>query len=423
MKRLISLFALLLLAVPGVASAESVSDVATALRGDPVYESVGVDLLDQDALRSVLTGDRPTLYVAALAAGAATSDVQARARAVAIGREIRDSDSVVLVITASQHVGTGQGSGAVAMGVNAPRALGDVTSIGRGARFDKEHVTQFVKDFKARLEAQASGHSSSGSTSTSPSTTSSGHGGRNLLLALLVLGGIGFFLYSRNAKAKRAKVEEGLRADVEQLYNRLGSEVSLLDAKDNAVAKQALADASERYNSCGAALESADTPGEYAAARRTAVEGLTAARVARKELGLDPGPEIPLPAGAGPQLTQEQQLQMGDQTVYGSPQYAPGRQHYFGGGMVGGQMVSGGWYSMPFWEPFLLGSMLSGGLGGGGLFGGGYGGYGAGYEEGREDAQQSQGGDWGGGGGGGDWGGGGGDWGGGGDGGGGGGDW
>ena len=189
-----------------------------------------------------------------------------------------------------------------------------------------------------------------------------------------------------------------------------------------------MADASERYNTCGATLATADSPAEFAAARRTAVEGLTAARVARKELGLDPGPEIPMPAGGGPQLTQEQQLQFGDQTINGGPEYGPGRPHYYGGGTVNGQQVGGGWYSAPFWQPFLLGSILTGGLGGGGLFGGGHdsGGFERGYEEGRESAEHDAGGggggDWGGGGGFGG-GGGGGDWGGGGDGGGGGGDW
>ena len=153
------------------------------------------------------------------------------------------------------------------------------------------------------------------------------------------------------------------------------------------VAQQALADAAERYNATGALLSQADTPGEFEAARRTVVEGLAAARLARTRLGLDPGPEIPPPPGQGPQLQAPQRVQVGDDEYEGSPEYAPGRQHYFGGGMLGGRMVPGGWYGVPFWETMLIGSMIGGGFGGfGGGFGGGYGGYHAGYEEGVEDA-------------------------------------
>ncbi|MCU1588628.1 MAG: hypothetical protein JWN31_2121 [Frankiales bacterium] len=423
MKRLlllVPLTAVLLPALAGVARAEGVQDVVAGLRSNPIYQTKGADLLDSGALQSTMSGSHPKLYVAVLPANAAASAADAHTRAVEIGSALGDTNGVVLVITLSKHLGTAEGNGASNQGVDASRALADQLSAHKGQPFDKEHVTTFVKELKQRLDAQVS---SGGGSSSSPSSSSGGGGkGGTMLAVLLVLAVIGFLLFTRSSRKRKAAQQEGLRADVEQLYNRLGSDVSLLSPGDNAVAKQAMSDASERYNSCGAALATADSAAEFAAARRTAVEGLTAARVARKELGLDPGPEIPLPAGGGPQLTEEQQLQLGDQTVFGSPQYAPGRQHYYGGGMVGGQMVRGGWYSAPFWEPFLLGSLLSGGFGGGGLFGGG-GGFERGYEEGRDSAQQdsgfSGGGDWGGGGGGdwsggGDWGGGGGDMGGGG---------
>ena len=421
------------IALPGTAFAENASQVAQALRSSPVYESSGVDLVDKATLQTELTGSDPKVDVAVLSAAAATSAAQARARAVDIQRALGDSNVVVLVITASRHLGAAQGAGVTRLGVDADRALQQqLAARPAGESFDKEHLTGFVTAYKDRVAndaAAANDVQPPDTTRGSPAgTQSSGssHSGTVLLLVLLGIGGLAFGLAKRSSRRRKARQNEGLRADVEQLYNRLGSDVSTLDAKGNVVAQQALADAAERYNACGATLASADSPAEFAAARRTAVEGLTAARTARQQLGLDPGPEIPPPPGSGPQLTAEQQLQLGGQTFEGSPNYQPGRQHYYGGGYVGGQMVRGGWYSAPFWEPFLLGSLLSGGFGGGGLFGGGYGGYGgygAGYEEGREDAQGSGGGDWGGGGG--DWGGGGGggDWGGGGDGGGGGGDW
>jgi hypothetical protein len=269
------------------------------------------------------------------------------------------------------------------------------------------------------LQAFSTG-TGSGSSSGQGGDTSSGGGHGGLILGVLALGALGGggLLYQRSRR-RRLKDMEGLRADVESLYNRLGSDISTLPGGDDAVAKQALSDAAERYNATGALLATADTPGEFAAARRTAVEGLIATRTARTKLGLDPGPEIPLPPGEGPQLTSEQRVRVGDQEYDGSPTYQPGRGHYYGGGYYNGQVVPGGWYAFPFWETLLMTSVLTGGLGGfGGGFGGG--GYERGYEEGAENARDgggSGGGDWGGGGGGGgDWGsgGGGGDWGGGG---------
>ena len=233
-------------------------------------------------------------------------------------------------------------------------------------------------------------------------------------IGVLGAGGAGAWVLSR--RRRRQKEMEGRRAEVLSLYDRLGADVQNLDPGDDPVARQALVDAAERYTATGSQLAHADTHAEYDVARRTALEGLQAARTARKELGLDPGPDLPPIAPTyGDQLTSPQQVQVGEKSYQGYPQYTPGAPYYYGGG--GG--YPGGWYSFPFWETVLLGSVLSGGLGGG--FGGYGSGYDRGYEAGRDDSQDS-GADWsGGGGGGGDWGGwsgGGGDWGGGG-----GGDW
>ena len=43
------------------------------------------------------------------------------------------------------------------------------------------------------------------------------------------------------------------------LYNRLGSDVATIDARDDPFARQALADAAERYNSAGSLFAEADT--------------------------------------------------------------------------------------------------------------------------------------------------------------------
>ncbi len=403
MKRALVILALLLLAVPGTARAESVSQVANALRSSPVFQEKGLDLVDVATLTSELEGSNPRLKLAVLAASAASSAQQADDRATEIGRALGDTDAVVLVITANGHLGAGAGKGAAGRGVDADAALAAELADTKGQSFNKDNLTAFVTSYKQRVAEQTSGQSSS------PGSSGGGNGGLYLLGGVGVLAAGGIALAVRSSRKRSKVVDDGLRADVEGLYNRLGSDVSTLDPKDDAVARQAMVDAAERYNACGGAMATADTPAEWAVARRTAVEGLTAARTARQRLGLDPGPEIPVVAATGPQLTADEQVVLEGQTYDGSPTYQPGRQHYYGGGNVGGQRVAGGWYSAPFWEPFLLGAILTGGFGG---FGGG-GGFERGYEAGQDDSQERQGdggsgGDWGSGGGGGDWGGGGG---------------
>lgn len=406
MKRLLLLVALLLVAVPGAARAENAEQVAAALRTSPVFQQGGVDLVDVAGLKAELDGTDPQIYLAVLSASAASSDVQARSRAVDIGKALGDSDAVVLVITENEHFGAGAGAAAADRGVDARQALSAARKDVSG--FSKDDLTALVTSFAERVAQQASGQAGGDSSGGGSS------GGTNLVPWLVggaLVAGAGAYVV-RGSRKRKANLNEGLRADVEQLYNRLASDVSTLDPGDNQAARQALADAAERYNATGATLATADSPPEFAAARRTAIEGLTAAQAARTALGLPPGPEVPSLGGGGEQLTAEQRVQFQGQEYDGSPTYQPGRGHYFEGGYVGGQQVPGGWYSAPFWTPFLLGGILTGGFGGGMLGGGG--GFERGYEAGRDEADHDGGGDWGGGGG--DWGaGGGGDWGGGGD--------
>jgi hypothetical protein len=407
---LLALLLLLLAASP--ARAESATEVAAALRTSPVYQAAGLDLVDVGTLTSELSGTSPRVVVAVLDASAADSADQATERARQIGDALGQGGSVVLVVTANRHLGAAQGPLATAHGVNAGAALEAEAQGTRGKPFDKDTLTAFVTAFAERVANQASNPQQGVSNDGSPVDT--GGGGASgvlvvLLVAVLVLGGVG--LAVRAARRRTEQLNEGLRAEVEQLYDRLAADVLNLDAGDNAVARQALADASERYSACGSLLASADSPAEVAAARRTAVEGLTAARTARTALGIDPGPPIPLVPGDGPQLAGPQRVSVGGQDYEGSPEYEPGRPHYYGGGTVGGQQVPGGWYSGNFWEPLLLGSILTGGLGGFGGHGGFERGYDEGYEAGQHSGDGGGGADWGGGG---DWSGGGADWGGGG---------
>jgi hypothetical protein len=393
------------------------SDVAQALRTDPVFvesDAEAANDVEADKVRAqIREGSRP-IYVAVLPQRAATALGSASNVALAVSRQL-GRGTILIALVGEQLVAVA----APGAGLESGQAPGAVAGVTGGA------TDRLVTAVRNVQELPVAGGGSAGNGGGDSSTNDSGGGFPWLpVIAVLGVGGGGAYVLSKRRRAKREM--EGLRADVESLYNRLGSDISTIPGGDDVVAKQALSDAAERYNATGALLANADTPGEFAAARRTAVEGLVAAQTARKKLGLDPGPEIPLPPSAGPQLTAEQKVRVGDQEFEGSPTYQPGRGHYYGGGYYNGQPVPGGWYSFPFWETMLMTSVLTGGFGGGGMFGGG--GYERGYEEGVDDARRAGddsdvgGGDWGGGGGGGDWGGGGGDWGGGGDSGGGGGD-
>lgn len=196
-------------------------------------------------------------------------------------------------------------------------------------------------------------------------------------------------------------------ADVTSLLDRLGSDVRTLEAGDDPMSRQAMADASERYSTASSLLERARSQDQLRTAWLAAVEGLHATRLVRGRLGLDLGPAPALPPGPGPQLQHRARVNVDGRDHIGAPSYEPGYSHWFPGGQVGGRPVPGGWYAEPFWPGSLVLGVLSGwALGSlmtGGMYGGGFG---------EGDATGDAGGDWGGGdGGGGGWDGGG-DWGG-----------
>lgn len=406
---LAALLGVLLVTIP--AYADPVDDAVSALSGKTkaVYVAPNAEV---KVAGDAVDGAKGPMLVAALPASAtAPSQI-----AATIGHRVLGTTRGVVVVIAGTKAGFDSNISTAATDAidRAGQSALDQHPLSSGG-----DATPFITALVGRIDAVA------------PSGASGGGGGNGgggghtglivaIVLIVLVVAGIGGWLMRRRSR-ERTRLA-GRRADVISLYDRLGADVSNLDAKDDPVARQALADAAERYNATGSQLEGANSDGEYDAARRTAIEGLQAARTARKRLGLDPGPEIPELRPRGERLAEEREFTVGERTVRGYPDYTPGAPYYYGGG--GG--FGAGWYTFPFWETLLVGSML-GGFGGWG--GGGYdAGYDSGYQAGYDQAQDSgggwgdggdSGGDWGGGdsGGwgdsGGDWGGGGGDWGGG----------
>ena len=411
---------LALLAAAPVAHADAVADAVSGLRSASVYVAPGVTepKIDVDEVTRAI-GSQP-VKIAVLPADDYGSTSKAFSAANEIGKALAPDSPLTVGVVAGRNFNAS--SSRYCAGSASAVARDAVDSDPDLARTND--VTRMLQSFVTGLQSRpVSGSSACRGSSAAGASDATGDSGGNGAVPW-VLGGIGLVgaggvgAWVLNRRRRRQKEMEGRRAEVLSLYDRLGADVQNLHGGDNDVARQALADAAERYTATGSQLSQADTHQEYDVARRTALEGLQAARTARKALGLDPGPDLPPIAPAyGEQLSKPQQVQIGDRTVQGYPEYTPGAPYYYGGG--GG--YPGGWYAFPFWETLLLGSVLSGGFGGG-WGGGGYdAGYDRGYEAGQDSAQDSGadwsggGGDWGGwSGGGGDWGGGGGDWGGGG---------
>lgn len=411
----------LLVAAPA-AHADSVDDAVNQLRSASVYVAPGVTepKIDVDAVTQAI-GSRP-IKIAVLPADEFGSLSKAFSASEQIGSTLAPDSPLTVGVVAGRNFNAS--SSQYCAGAASSVALDSVEAT-KGHLQQTNDVTSTIQSFVTGLQSRPVSGSSAcqGSSAAGASDATDNSGGSGAVpwvlggIGVLGAGGVGAWLVSR--RRRQQKEMEGRRAEVLSLYDRLGADVQSLHGGDDAVARQALADAAERYTATGSQLSQADTHAEFDVARRTALEGLQAARTARKALGIDPGPELPPIAPTyGEQLSKPQQVQVGDRTVQGYPEYTPGAPYYYGGG--GG--YAGGWYSFPFWETVLLGSVLSGGFGGG-WGGGGYdAGYDRGYEAGQDNAQDSGadwsggGGDWGGwSGGGGDWGGGGGGWGGGGD--------
>jgi hypothetical protein len=411
-------FAALLVMAPA-ASADTVDDAINALKGSPLYVAAGAQGR-VDNRTEVQNAFGSSVKAAVLPSSVNGPDALNRLRAAVGPRQ------TLVVFDGTQYAAR---SDVYCQGFAQTQIAKAYSDTRANLQTTNGDLTNTLVEFANNLQGGPVCANGSGTGNTDNASGQSG-GGTAVwpwLVGLGVVGAAGVGGVMLYRKRKLTRQLETAKANVMPYYDRLANEVNTLDPKDNATARQAVADAAERFNSSGSQLATANTVEKYAAVRRTTLEGLYAAVTARKALGLDPGPELPpIEEPRGDQLTKAQQVTVQGQSFQGYPDYTPGAPYYYGGG----RGVPGGWYSTPFWETLLIGSVLAGGLGGWG--GGGYGagydsGFESGYDAGHDSGQGSGGSDWGGGGGwgggtdasggswgGGDWGGGGGDWGGGG---------
>jgi hypothetical protein len=172
-----------------------------------------------------------------------------------------------------------------------------------------------------------------------------------LVLAVVALAAT----YMRNqANAKQNRLEDA-KADARRWVERLGGQVMNLDGTNEA-SKQALADASERYNAAGSQMEQATTAEQARLVKETAMEGLYYVRAARLAMGLDPGPDLPEDAArerAG-KVSEDRRVSVEGRDYEASPNPGDGTPYYYPGGRVAGRPVPQGWYSEPWWKPALV---------------------------------------------------------------------
>ena len=157
-----------------------------------------------------------------------------------------------------------------------------------------------------------------------------------LLVVVAIIAG-GFWLVRQQQATKTRELDDA-KADARRWVERLGGQVLNLVGTNDA-AKQALADAAERYTAAGSQMDQARSAAQARGVTETAYEGLYYVRAARSAMGLDPGPELPpLPgqerAGA---VTEDREVDV-EGHRYGASPNATGRNtHYYPGGTVAGR--------------------------------------------------------------------------------------
>jgi uncharacterized membrane protein YgcG len=160
----------------------------------------------------------------------------------------------------------------------------------------------------------------------------------------------------KNRASARERDLADAKAEARRWTERLGGQVMNL-VGTNAAAKQAMADAAERFTAAGSQMEQATTVPQAHLTTRTALEGLYYVRAARLAMDLDPGPDLPASpdqrsAGA---VAEDRSVNVEGHDYQASPDPSDQTPHYYPGGRVAGRSVPQGWYSEPWWRPALIG--------------------------------------------------------------------
>ncbi|WP_442942981.1 DUF1542 domain-containing protein [Nocardia sp. NBC_01503] len=160
---------------------------------------------------------------------------------------------------------------------------------------------------------------------------------------------------SRGRQARANSQLADAKADARRVIERLGGQVYNLTGDDEP-SRQALADASERFNAAGSQIEQASTPAQARLAKETALEGLYYVRAARSTMGMDLGPAVPEldgQRGAG-KVTEDRSVDFDGRRIEASPDPSARTPNYYPGGRVAGRPVPAGWYSEPWWRTALV---------------------------------------------------------------------
>lgn len=178
-----------------------------------------------------------------------------------------------------------------------------------------------------------------------------------VVILVLVVAAIALAVVS-SSRASRNRSEASLadaKADARRLIERLGGQVLNLTGTDDA-AKQALADASERYTAASSQIEQATSVRQAELAKESALEGLYYARAARVAMGMDPGPELETLSGqrSAGAVTEDRRVQFDGREIEASPTPSARTPNYYPGGRVAGRPVPAGWYSEPWWKTALV---------------------------------------------------------------------
>src|SRR6201991_4040805 len=170
-----------------------------------------------------------------------------------------------------------------------------------------------------------------------------------LVLIIVVIGGIGFAVYSSSKASGRRNAASlaDAKADARRLIERLGGQ-GLHPTRND--------DASERYTAASSQIDQATTARQAALAKESAIEGLYYVRAARTAMGMDPGPELESLSGqrAAGTVTEDRRINFEGREIEASPAPSQRTPNYYPGGRVAGRPVPSGWYSEPWWKPALV---------------------------------------------------------------------